>query len=217
MCKSTVSSICRLAVGVALVALITHTWLLMGLVVPVTVAGSSMAPTVNGAHAVYRCEMCEQAFSVGLDQSSPEMAVTCPHCGKLSDQVISVDVRGDRLLVDRTAFALRNPRRWEVVVFRSPVDESELCVKRIVGLPGETVALAGGNVLINGERIAVPHDLRYGVRYGDHDKLREGWALGPEEYIVLGDNAEISVDSRNWPTGPALDAKLLVGRPLGVR
>ena len=124
---------------------------------------------------------------------------------------------GDRLLVDRTAFALRDPRRWEVVVFRSPVDESELCVKRIVGLPGETVALAGGDVLINGERIAVPHDLRYGVRYGDHDKLREGWRLGPEEYFVLGDNAEISVDSRNWPTGPALDAKLLVGRPLGVR
>ena len=51
MCKSTVSSICRLAVGVALVALVTHTWLVMGLVVPVTVAGSSMAPTLNGAHA----------------------------------------------------------------------------------------------------------------------------------------------------------------------
>jgi signal peptidase I len=176
-----------------------------------------MAPTVQGPHAIYRCGVCQQEFSVGLDQSSPEMAVACPHCGKLSDQVMAVDVRGDRLLVDRTAFALRGPRRWEVVVFRSPIDESELCVKRIVGLPGEKVALAGGSVLINGRPIAAPHGLEYDVRYGDRAKLRAGWELGPGEYFVLGDNAEVSVDGRNWPSGPALDAKLLVGKPLGVR
>jgi signal peptidase I len=217
MCHSSLRSICRLAVGVFLVALVMHTWLLMGLVVPVTVAGSSMAPTLNGPHLEYRCDGCQQLFSVGLDQTSAEMAAECPSCGRLSEKVVSHALTGDRLLVDRMAFAFRSPRRWEVVVFRSPTDESELCVKRIVGLPGETVALASGELRIDGKPVAVPHELQYGLRYGDHDRLSEGWRLGPEEYFVLGDNAEISDDSRNWPGGPALDAELLVGRPLGVR
>jgi signal peptidase I len=210
-------SICRLAVGVCLVALVMHTWLLMGLVVPVTVAGSSMVPTLNGPHLEYRCDGCQQAFVVGLDQTSAELAAECPTCGRLSDNVVSRDLPGDRLLVDRTAFAFRSPRRWEVVVFRSPTDETALCVKRVVGLPGETVALAGGQLRIDGKPVAVPYELQYRLRYGDDNRLGEGWQLGPEDYFVLGDNAEISDDSRNWPGRPALDAKLLVGKPLGVR
>ena len=43
------------------------------------------------------------------------------------------------------------------------------------------------------------------------------WTLGPSEYFVLGDNAAISADSRTWPSGPSVDAKLLIGKPLGVR
>jgi signal peptidase I len=221
MTKSSLQSVVRLAVGVGIVALVCHTWLLMGLVVPVTVAGSSMAPALEGPHATYRCAACEKAFSLGLDQGSPEMAAACPECGRLVERAESVDVAGDRLLVDRTAFALRGPRRWEVVVFRSPVDDAALVVKRVVGLPGETVALAGGDVLIDGERIEAPRDLpcplRYSLRYGDHDELRDGWRLGPDEYFVLGDHAEISDDGRNWPTGPGLDAKRLIGRPIGAR
>jgi signal peptidase I len=122
-----------------------------------------------------------------------------------------------RLVIDRTAFALRPPRRWEVVVFRSPTDARQLCVKRVVGLPGETVSLAGGDVWINGQRIRKPRDADYETRYGDSVKSPSGWRLGPHEYFVLGDNAAISDDSRNWLAGPGVDAKLLIGRPLGVR
>jgi len=217
MQKSTLQAACRFAVGVCLVTLVTHTWLVMGLVVPLTVAGSSMAPTLSGPHRIYRCDVCQEAFSIGLDQASPEMVAVCPHCGKLSAEPASGDLRGDRLLVDRTAFACRGPRRWEVVVFRSPKDVDTLCVKRVVGLPGETLALQGGNVLINGRRVAAPGNFDYEIRYGDNVKLRTGWRLGPGEYLVLGDNAEISDDSRSWPTGPVLDAKLLLGKALGVR
>ena len=172
MQKTSLLAACRLVVGVGVVALLMHTWLLMGLVVPVTVAGSSMAPTLE----------------------EPQ-----------------------RLLVDRTAYAFREPRRWEIVVFRSPVDARLLCVKRVVGLPGETVSLEGGDVLINGRRIAKPLDVEYDIRYGDRTGSRDGWRLGPQEYFVLGDNAAISDDSRSWPADPGLNAKLLLGRPLGVR
>jgi len=122
-----------------------------------------------------------------------------------------------RTLVDRTAFSFRQPRRWEIVVFRSPEDAAQLCVKRVAGLPRETVSLVGGNVLIDGQRIANPRGVSYEIRYGDNSKLQTGWRLGPHEYFVLGDNGAISDDSRNWLSGPGVDAKLLVGRPLGVR
>jgi signal peptidase I len=219
--KSSLQSVVRLGVGVGIVAILCHTWFLLGLVVPVTVAGSSMAPALEGPHATYRCATCQEVFSLGLDLGAPELAAACPKCGRLVERAESVDVTGDRLLVDRTAFLLRRPRRWEVVVFRSPVEGASLVVKRVVGLPGEMVAIVGGDLLVDGVRIEPPGDLpcplRFGLRYGDHDKLRDGWRLGPNEYFVLGDNAEISDDSRNWATGPCLDAKLLVGRPLGVR
>jgi signal peptidase I len=168
MRQSAFRDVCRVAVGVFVCSLVTHTWLVMGLVVPVAVSGSSMEPT-------------------------------------LADQ--------KRLLVDRTAFSLCQPQRWEVIVFRSPEDSSQLCVKRVVGLPGETVAIRDGDVWINGGSIANPGGIKYKLRFGDHNQ----WKLGPAEYGVLGDNTDISDDSRSWIAGPGVDAKLLVGKPIGIR
>lgn len=172
MDRSSFQTACRFAVGVAILALAFHTWLVLGLVVPVRIAGSSMEPTLGDAR---------------------------------------------RLLVDRTAFTWRQPRRWEVVVFHSPDDPLQLCVKRIVGMPGETVSIGSAGLIIDGVPIRPPDDFGYTLRYGDRVELRTGVRLGPTEYFVLGDNATISDDSRNWASGPALDAKSLVGKPLGVR
>jgi signal peptidase I len=168
MRQSALRDVCRLGIGVLVCCFLMHTWLVMGLVVPVTVSGSSMEPTL-------------------VDQK--------------------------RLLVDRTAFTFRLPRRWEVVVFHSPEDAKTLCVKRVVGLPGETVAIRDGDVWINGQCIANPHGTQYELRFGDRDR----WQLGPTEFSVLGDNTEISDDSRSWIAGPGVDAKLLVGKPAGIR
>lgn len=172
MDRSSFQAACRFAVGVAILALALHTWLMLGLVVPVSIAGSSMEPTL-------------------------------------------IDAR--RLLVDRTAFTLRQPRRWEVVVFQSPDDPTQLCVKRVVGLPGETVLLDRRGLVIDGVTTCPPGDFGYAFRYGDRVELQTGVQLGPTEFFVLGDNAAISDDSRNWASGPALDANLLIGRPIGVR
>ncbi len=102
-------------------------------------------------------------------------------------------------------------------MFRSPVDGRSLAVKRVVGLPGETVALDGRDLLVEGVAVAEPQGVKYSIRFGDWEGLRAGVQLGADEFFVLGDNEEISVDSRNWPTGPALDGKLLLGKPLFVR
>jgi signal peptidase I len=214
--NTTFSAICRFAVGVAIIALVTHTWLVMGLVVPVTVAGSSMAPTLQGPRECYRCGACGREFAIGVDQLATVDPV-CPDCGNWSDMVGLGQQRGERILVDRTAYLLRRPRRWEVAVFRLPVEDSQLCVKRIVGLPGEVVTIADGQLLIDCQAIEVPAGRRYELRPGDDQRLREGWQLGPAEYFVLGDNAAISDDSRSWPAGPGIDEKRLIGRPIGVR
>jgi signal peptidase I len=209
-----IRTICQCFVGVFVAAAIAHTWLVMGLVVPMTVAGSSMAPTLEGPRRMFRCEACQLEFPVGLDQLIDDDRAVCPRCGHSSARRSDhPDLRGNRLLVDRTAFTLRQPRRWEVVVFRAPEDANQLFVKRIVGLPGETVSIRRGDVWINGKPIPRPDCVKYPSRFGDRDECR----LNPAEYFVVGDNGAVSDDSRNWLSGPGVDAKLLVGKPLGVR
>lgn len=214
--NATISSVSRFAVGLAVCALVAHTWFVMGLVVPVTVAGSSMAPTLQGPRECYRCAVCRREFAIGVDQLAAVDAI-CPDCGNWSKVERLGPAPGDRILVDRTAFLWQPPQRWEIAVFRSPVDEGELCVKRIVGLPGEVVAIADGRLLIDCQAIEVPGGKRYELRPGDDRLLSEGRQLGPSEYFVLGDNAAISDDCRSWPTGVEIDEKLLIGRPIGVR
>jgi len=83
-------------------------------------------------------------------------------------------------------------------------------------------------VLIDGEPVPKPLEVDYEVRPGDRpDELAAGggdggrpvgvWRLGPTEFFVLGDNPAVSDDSRSWLAPLGLDAKLLVGKPLGVR
>ena len=183
-------------------------------------AGSSMAPTLSGPHRVYRCDACQLEFAVGLDQLANDSAESCPRCGAWASASGAGTIRGDRLLIDRTAFACRGPRRWEVVVFRSPEDTRQLCVKRVVGLPGETVALVGGDVLINGNPSPGRATSTTTSATAITAELGEGWQLGPGEYFVLGDNAAISDDSRSWLHRPRPGRKTAgwqaAGRSLAV-
>jgi signal peptidase I len=118
---------------------------------------------------------------------------------------------GDRLLVDRLVFEWRDPRRWEVVVFRGP--DGIAYVKRIAGLPGETVQVVDGGVEINGERVpgpAAPYEPA--GRHGNQHPHR----LGEDEFFVLGDNSPASNDSRHWPD-PAVKRSALIGKPVWNR
>lgn len=141
----------RLTVACVILAIGLRTWLVMGLIEPVTVAGSSMVPTLRGAHVTPTCLQCGHQFAVGAEFAVSTDRAACPSCGETKVSVEGLDwQRGDRLWVDRLSLGWRSPERWETVVARNPDNAAELCVKRVVGLPGEVVDLRDGNVRIDG-------------------------------------------------------------------
>ena len=105
--------------------------------------------------------------------------------------------------VDRSSqrFALRPPNRGEVIVFHYPRDVTKDFVKRVVGLPGETVEVREGTTYIDGQPIDEPY-LTTTDRSSSKLVL-----LDREEYYVMGDNRRGSNDSRNW--GPVPEANIL--------
>ena len=112
----------------------------------------SMAPTILGMHREHECPNCSHRFSVGMDEGGQLAGYpVCPNCGNAEFAATTrVDAGGDRLLVQKFLYDLRPPRRWEVAVFQSPIEPDQAYVKRVVGLPGESVQVIGGDVWIDG-------------------------------------------------------------------
>lgn len=103
---------------------------------------------------------------------------------------------GEYVLISKVSYWFGQPRRGDVVVFRFPHDPSRDFIKRVIGLPGETVAIRDGKVFINGRPLQEPY-IRGPIVY-----TYGPVTLGPEEYFVLGDNRNASNDSHNWGTLP---------------
>lgn len=111
------------------------------------------------------------------------------------------------LIIDRVSYAVGNPQRGDIIVFDLPQDTSRALIKRIIGLPGETVALNGTDVrIINAEN---PEGFKLSEPYLDPGNTGGATdmkvTLGPEQYFVLGDNRKVSADSRLWGTLPRED------------
>lgn len=104
---------------------------------------------------------------------------------------------GERVLVSKMAYALGGPRRGDVVVFRYPRDPRQTFVKRVVGLPGETVAIQNGQVFVNAR--ALPEPYRVNAAHGDMPPR----FVPHDQYFVMGDNRDFSDDSRFWGQLPA--------------
>ena len=100
---------------------------------------------------------------------------------------------GDQLIVDKISYRFRDPKRYDIVVFPYRYEESTYYIKRIIGLPGETVQIVDGMVYINGS----PLNEHYGNEViEDPGSAAEPITLGDDEYFVLGDNRNNSQDSR---------------------
>lgn len=105
-------------------------------------------------------------------------------------------IPGDRLIGNRLAYLKDDPERGDIVIFRYPDDEESLYVKRVIGLPGETVDITDGKIYIDGNEEPL-----------EEDYLKETWTVAtgdyhfeiPEDaYLMLGDNRNDSWDARYW-------------------
>lgn len=101
---------------------------------------------------------------------------------------------GQYLIVSKVHYMLGQPQRGDIVVFEPPNGSYEDYIKRIVGLPGETVEAREGAIWIDGYRLEEPYTSR--IPYSGT------WELGDDEYFVLGDNRPNSSDSHTWGTLP---------------
>ena len=115
---------------------------------------------------------------------------------------------GDNLIVDKLSYRFRDPKRFEIIVFPYRHKENTYYIKRIIGLPGETVQVKDGYVYIDGEKL----DENYGLEVmEDAGIAAEPIELGEDEYFVLGDNRNLSSDSRD-PSVGILHIDELIGR-----
>lgn len=115
---------------------------------------------------------------------------------------------GDQLILEKISYRFRDPERFDIVVFRFAHAKDIFYIKRVIGLPGETVQIIGSDIYIDGELL----EEDYGREPIQDPKLAaEPITLGEDEYFVLGDNRNNSSDSRD-PSVANVKREQIVGR-----
>ena len=99
---------------------------------------------------------------------------------------------GQMLIVSRLSYKLSSPQRGDVIVFQYPDNPVDDYIKRVIGIPGDTVEITDGHVFIHGQMISEPYLST--VTTDTHGK----WVVPPGSYFVMGDNRPHSSDSRTW-------------------
>lgn len=109
------------------------------------------------------------------------------------ENLLQVD---DRIFGCKLSYLFGEPERYDVVMFKYPVDEETIYIKRVIGLPGETVEIKDGSIYIDGSDTPI-----------EENYLPEEWVSGndgyffevpKDQYLMLGDNRNISEDARYW-------------------
>ena len=120
---------------------------------------------------------------------------------------------GNHIMVNKLIYYFRKPKRWDVIVFVYPVNPKKDFIKRLVGLPGETIQIKDGSVFINGEKLKAPKTIAE-RHYYNEGMYGEGLIKIPDNtYFVMGDNTKNSKDSRFWGFVPK---KNLLGKAFFV-
>ena len=115
---------------------------------------------------------------------------------------------GDQLIVDKLTYRFHDPERFDIIVFPFRYKDNTYYIKRIIGLPGETVQIANGEIYINGELLKESYGREV---MQDAGLAAEPITLGEDEYFVLGDNRNYSSDSRD-PSVALIHRKEIIGR-----
>ncbi|MEQ8174039.1 MAG: signal peptidase I [Syntrophomonadaceae bacterium] len=100
---------------------------------------------------------------------------------------------GDRVLVNRFIYFFKDPQRGDIVIFDPPpaLNRDEMFIKRVIGLPGETVEMKNGKVFVNGKALNEPYAVPLNYTYGPV-------TVPQDSLLVLGDNRNASFDSHQW-------------------
>jgi signal peptidase I len=164
--------------------------------------------TIAGAIAIVLAIKAWVVNPYRIPSSSMEPTLHCARPGQGCEARLS-----DRVLANRFIYHFRDPHRGEIVVFNTPKAAQEMCgasgtfVKRLIGLPGDTVTEKnGGNVYIDGKKLNEPYikpDRRA------RDSTTGTWRVPQGEYFFMGDNRGESCDSRRWGSVPR---KNLIGK-----
>jgi signal peptidase I len=119
---------------------------------------------------------------------------------------------GEFILVNKALYWFHGPSRGDVIVFQAvPARQPDRdFIKRVIGLPGETVAVHGGSVYIDGRRLREPYIQE------PPDYVFSARKVPKNEYFVLGDHRNNSYDSSKWSATPWLDRKYIIGKALIV-
>jgi signal peptidase I len=186
------------------------------------ISTGSMAPNLFGFHKQAQCPACQHRFAFGVefDVDGPHRSQTtsCPNCDQPGITLEDVPRNdGDQLLVFKNAYAFRDPRRWEIVVFMNPSDPTQAYVKRVVGLPTNRIQIIDGDVFIDGHREQKPLEIQRAMRIGvfDHSQpvrskswiprwVPEGkWKLDGQAFVLgqLRDSLAIEVGQDSGNTG----------------
>lgn len=120
-------------------------------------------------------------------------------------------MEGDSLFIDKLSYRFTKPDRFDVVIFPFNDDkDSVLYIKRVIGLPGETVQIAGDTIYINGEVLMESYG-KEAMEEGTEGIALNPITLGEDEYFVLGDNRNYSIDSRQPHIG-AIKEETIIGK-----
>jgi signal peptidase I/rubredoxin len=164
------------------------------------ISTGSMAPHLLGFHKRVVCPACGYRFTHGIpvdetgtvadttDGASHEGPgqVRCPNCGEDQIDIRSVPPNhGDQLLVQKNVYEFRDPRRWEVVVLKSPSRPTPF-VKRIIGLPKESVQIKDGDIYVDGEicRKDLAHQRAMRILVNDNDDLPDDPPDGQSCWLI---------------------------------
>jgi len=190
------------------------------------ISTGSMAPGLRGFHKQLKCPSCqyEFAFGINFDESVDAPAedetrlsehyATCPNCGQVNINASPAPAAyGDQLLVHKGVFDFRRPRRWETVVFLNPASPGEAYVKRVVGLPGETLQVIDGDLFIEAaiarKDLETQRDMRIAVfdfanRPTNRDEwqlpwqMDEGWEVSSDALTCDATNRTSWLKFQNW-------------------
>ncbi len=136
-------------------------------------------------------------MKISIMSSSGVSVIVLRNCWTLSSGEIFFD-----MLVDKISYHFKAPERGDVVIFRAPKNPGEDYIKRIIGLPGQTIQIAKGKVFIDGQMLDESYLPQGLMTDNETNNVLFSQTLKQNEYFVLGDNRDNSSDSRFWGVLP---------------